>query len=76
MDRKAPVIDCLPDPEVEPTITVPRGGKLAFGLGRAASYNAAARGELPTIRVGKRLVVPVALLREQLGLPATPGRAS
>jgi hypothetical protein len=64
--------DCLPDPQHEPTIRVERACRLAFGLGRAASYNAAARGELPTIRVGNRLVVPVAKLREALGLPASP----
>jgi hypothetical protein len=66
--------DQLPDPEIEPTMTVPRAGKLVYGLGRAASYNAATRGELPVIRVGSRLLVPTAKLREQLGLPVSPVR--
>ena len=40
------------------------------GLGRSASYDAARRGELPTIRFGRRLVVPTALLRRLLGFDA------
>ena len=67
--------DRLPNPEVEPTISVERAGRAAYDLGRAASYNAAARGDIPTIRVGARLRVPTALLREQLGLPTIPANA-
>jgi hypothetical protein len=33
---------------------VPESGKAVFGLGRSASYDAAARGEWPIIRVGGR----------------------
>lgn len=64
----------LPDPEDRPTISVAEAGAIAFNLGRAASYEAAKRGDLPTIRVGNRLWVPVAQLRAQLGLP--PAKAS
>lgn len=45
------------------TITVEEMARL-LNLGRTATYEAARRGELPTRRVGRRLVVPVpALLR-------------
>jgi excisionase family DNA binding protein len=37
--------------------TVPEAGGL-LGLSRNASYQAAKRGEIPTIRVGGRLIVP------------------
>jgi hypothetical protein len=58
----------LPDPEVQPTVPVwPTAGK-ALGLGRTASFAAAKRGEIPTIRVGGRLVVPTAALRRILFL--------
>lgn len=58
-------------------MTVARAGALAFGLGRAASYEAARRGDLPTIRVGRRLHVPTARLRALLGLdPGATARAS
>ncbi|MEQ6898463.1 hypothetical protein [Microbacterium sp. KR10-403] len=36
-------------------------------LGRNATYEAAARGDIPTIRIGRRIVVPVAKLRRMLG---------
>jgi hypothetical protein len=37
-------------------------------LSRQSTYNAAYRGEIPTIRIGRRVVVPVARLRAMLGL--------
>jgi excisionase family DNA binding protein len=40
------------------TITVSEAAKL-LGIGRTAAYEAARRGELPTRRLGRRLVVPV-----------------
>lgn len=61
----------LPDPEVEPWLSIPAAGEI-FGLGRAASYEAARRGDLPTIRLGKRLLVPTAKLRAMLGLNMEP----
>ena len=47
-------------------VSVPRAGQ-ALGLGRNASYEAAKRGHLPTIKFGRRLVVPVEALRRMLG---------
>lgn len=61
----------IPDPELEPWVSVPRGGAMLAGLERSASYAAAKRGELPTIRVGGRLVVPTAALRRMLELGET-----
>ena len=37
------------------TITVPEAGKRDFNLSRDASYAAAQRGDIPTIRVGRLL---------------------
>ena len=45
--------------EIPLTLTVPEAGKKYFGLSRNAAYEAAARGDIPTIRVGKLLRVPV-----------------
>ncbi len=50
-------------------MTVPEAGRI-FGLERAASYNAARRGDIPTITVGRRVLVPTAKLRVLLGLDA------
>jgi hypothetical protein len=43
----------------EKTISVPEAGRRYFGLSRGGSYEAAARGDLPTIRIGRLLRVPV-----------------
>lgn len=59
--------DPIPDPREQPTTKVEAAGK-ALGLGRASSYAAAQRGELPTIRIGRRLLVPTAALRRMVGL--------
>ena len=48
------------------TISVPEAGKKYFGLCRNASYDAAARGELPVIRIGRLLRVPVRALERML----------
>jgi len=39
------------------TITVPEAGE-QLGLGRNAAYEAAKRGEIPVVRIGRRMLVP------------------
>ena len=49
------------------TISVPEAGKLYFGISRNASYAAAARGDIPTIKLGPKLMrVPVRALERLL----------
>jgi hypothetical protein len=48
------------------TISVPEAGKQYFGLAKNASYEAAARGEIPIIKIGGRLRVPVCQLERML----------
>jgi len=48
------------------TITVPEAGKRYFNLSRDASYAAAQRGDIPTIRVGRLLRVPVQAMERKL----------
>jgi hypothetical protein len=48
------------------TLSVPAAGQKYFGLSRASSYAAAARGDLPTIRIGRKLCVPVIALERML----------
>lgn len=50
------------------TITIPAAGRTYFGIGKNASYRAADRGDIPTIRVGGRRFVPVAAVRRIVGL--------
>lgn len=48
------------------TLPVPEAGRKYFGLGRNASYAAAARGDLPTIRMGQLIRAPVVALERLL----------
>jgi hypothetical protein len=48
------------------TMSVPEAGRLYFGLGRNASYEAARRGDIPTIRIGGRVLAVVAALDRML----------
>ena len=41
---------------------------VVLGLGRTSAYEAARRGEIPSRRVGRRVIVPVPALLEWLGL--------
>jgi hypothetical protein len=48
------------------TLTVPEAERIYFRLGRNASYDAARRGDIPTIRIGRLLRVPVAAMEQRL----------
>ena len=56
------------------TIGVPEAGKRFLGLSRNGSYDAAARGEIPTIRVGRLLRVPVRAMERMLDATAAKQR--
>lgn len=62
------------------TVTVAEAAA-ALGIGKNQAYAAAHRGEIPAIRIGRRLLVPRAALEQMLALgagggPATDGGAS
>ena len=48
------------------TLSVPEAGRRYFDLGRNASYDAAKRGDLPTIKIGGKIRVPVIALERML----------
>ncbi len=70
----APLNGGVPDPIVEPTVSVERAGAF-FGLGRSSAYEAVRRGDLPAIRIGTRWVVPTAALRRMLAIDDGGGHA-
>jgi DNA-binding transcriptional MerR regulator len=51
------------------TISVPEAGKKYFNLSKNGAYKMAARGVLPTIRVGHLLRVPVAAMERMMQTP-------
>jgi len=54
------------DWRAQDTLTVEQAAAI-LGIGRASAYAAAGTGDLPVIRVGRRLLVSVAQLRQLLG---------
>jgi excisionase family DNA binding protein len=49
------------------TLTVEQAGRL-LGIGRSTAYEIVASGDLPSIRLRRRIVVPTAQLAERLGV--------
>src|SRR5215468_3999887 len=56
----------MPDNNERLTMSVPEAGKKYFDLSRDSSYRAAERGEIPTIRIGRLLRVPVRAMERLL----------
>jgi excisionase family DNA binding protein len=56
----------MPQIDTPHTMSVPAAGKLYFGLERGSSYRAAKRGEIPTIRIGRSMRVPVRAVEQML----------
>ena len=50
----------------ELTLSVPEAASRYFGFGKNAAYATAARGEIPTIKIGRLLRVPVRALEKML----------
>jgi hypothetical protein len=48
------------------TISVPEAGRRFLGLSRNGSYAAASRGDIPIIKIGRLLRVPVRALEAML----------
>lgn len=51
------------------TLTVEQAAKV-LGIGRSTAYELVHTGAIPSLRLGRRIVVPTARLAEQLGLVA------
>ena len=45
-----------------------------LGIGKNLAYDAVARGEIPSIRVGGRILVPVAALDQMLVVAGADGK--
>jgi hypothetical protein len=48
------------------TLSVPEAGEIYYGLGRNASYEAAKRGEIPVIKIGRLKRVPIVAMERKL----------
>ena len=61
----SPTVDV--DWQTRPTVPVDVAAEL-LGISRASAFRAVHRGQLPSIRLGRRIVIPTAALRALLGL--------
>ena len=52
--------------EVEGTFTVEEARRY-YGLGRNSMYAAIKRGDIPSLRIGRRILVPKSAVKRQLG---------
>ena len=48
------------------TLSIPEAGALYYGLSRNGSYEAAARGEIPYLEVGRLKRVPIAAMERMM----------
>jgi hypothetical protein len=55
-----------------PTADVPDVGAICFGLSRNASYEAAKKGQIPVIEVGRLKKVPTSWVRRTLQIEDEP----
>lgn len=60
----------LPNPRETPTVSVEEAGRL-LGISRGSAYEAVKAGEIPSVRLGRRIVVPTAALRRLLAADPT-----
>ena len=58
----------VPDPPDRLTLTVDEAAYL-LNISRGLAYELVARGELPAIRLGRRIVIPRVAMEELLGTP-------
>ena len=67
--EQAMMQDTRPAPAIDErfAISILEAAKV-LGISRSYAYQMAATGELPTLRLGRRILVPVAALRELVGL--------
>lgn len=57
-------------------MSVPKAGRHYFGLGKNASYEAARRGDIPVVRVGRRIFASVPALERMIEQAGQPKQAA
>jgi excisionase family DNA binding protein len=53
----------------QPTLTPEQVSRI-FGLSRNGTYDAIKRGEIASVRLGKKILVPTAVIRKMLSIEA------
>ncbi len=58
--------DSIPNPGMERLTRTVEEAAAILGISRPSAYEAARLGEIPTIRLGRRILVPLAALQKML----------
>ncbi|TXH45730.1 MAG: DNA-binding protein [Actinobacteria bacterium] len=66
----APILELIPEPQERPVLVAEDLVRIFDYGSRSAAYRAMRSGDLPVVRIGNRLYVPTAALRQLLGMPA------
>ena len=75
LTQATPVTTALvPNPADHPTMQVDEVA-VALGMSRASAYEGVKTGEIPSIRIGRRFLVPTAAVRRLLQLDGGPNAA-
>jgi hypothetical protein len=53
-------------------LSIPEAGRIYLNLGRNASYEAAHRSDIPTMKIGRKLLVPIRAMERKLDEVGTP----
>jgi hypothetical protein len=62
--------DIMEDIKTKPTVPLWPHAGAAYDLSRGATYQAAARGEIEVVRIGKSIRAVTSALRKRLGIEA------
>jgi excisionase family DNA binding protein len=60
----------IPNPLQSPILTVAETAQL-LGLGKEATYRAIQKGEIPSVRIGKKILVPTIQILNLLGIQSS-----
>lgn len=71
----AQTINELLDPNERPAITADQFIEIT-GIARGSVYRGIKRGEIPSVRIGRRLLIPTAAVRKMFMLDKEPGAAA
>jgi len=68
LPRRAPLGgETIPDKPVQRLTLTVEEAAMALGISRAFAYECVARGDIPCIRIGRRILIPKVALEKLLG---------
>ncbi len=74
-DRNVPCPDPVEPPVVQPLALRAEEAAKALGIGKTTLWSMTNRGEIPVVRIGRRVLYPIAALQEYLARRAKGGRS-